>query len=174
LKTSDAPFQLEFAPARLRHFSDRYNYADDTEPLDAGHRIACSDYTRANLEIIFRWKTGSRGISRLARNSDEEVRDAPEPAINARTERASVAVLCGLSGVGIPVASAILICIDPLRYTILDFRALEAPGITDHYETIDFYLLYMAHRRDLAVRHAISLRDLDRALWQWSKDKSPS
>jgi hypothetical protein len=109
--------------------------------LDAGHRIACSDYTRANLEIIFRWKTGSRGISRLARNSDEEVRDAPEPAINAnnaRIERASVAVLCGLSGVGIPVASAILICIDPLRYTILDFRALEAPGITDHCETIDF------------------------------------
>jgi hypothetical protein len=32
----------------------------------------------------------------------------------------------------------------------------------------------MAHRRDLAVRHAIILRDLDRALWQWSKDKSPS
>jgi hypothetical protein len=95
-----------------------------------------------NLEAIFRWKTGGRGISRLRRNSDLEIRDALRLAVSAQTERAAVSVLCGLCGVEIPVASAILTAIDPERYTIIDFRALEALGIKNSWHTVDSYLAW--------------------------------
>jgi hypothetical protein len=55
-------FQLQFAAAQIKQLAARYRYDDDTEALEVGHRIACGDYSRANLEVIFRWKTGGRGI----------------------------------------------------------------------------------------------------------------
>ncbi len=35
-----------------------------------------------------------------------------------------------------------------------------------------FYLKYLAHCTDLAAKWNLSLRQLDRALWQWSKEQS--
>lgn len=93
-------------------------------------------------------------------------------AVHARTERAAVAVLCGLRGVEIPVASAILTAIDPKRYTIIDFRALEALGVENSWHTVDSYLAYLEHCRSLARENNLGLRELDRALWQWSKERS--
>jgi hypothetical protein len=81
-------------------------------------------------------------------------------------------VLCGLSGVAVPVASAILTAIDPTKYTIIDFRALEALGTVTTERSVGFYLKYLCVCRNLAERHGIGLRDLDRALWQWSADRA--
>ncbi|HYM13415.1 MAG TPA: hypothetical protein VEU62_21935 [Bryobacterales bacterium] len=171
-KSSKNGFQLQFAPAQIKQLAARYVYEDDTEAMQAGKRIVAGDYSRANIEAIFRWKTGGRGISRLRRNSDVEIRDALRLAVNAETERAALSVLCGLSGVEIPVASAILTAIDPERYTIIDFRALEALGVfKSTWHTVDSYLAYLAACRDLARQNSVSLRDLDRALWQWSKEQ---
>ena len=64
------------------------------------------------------------GPCRPARNTDLEIADALDLAIAARTERAALAVLTGLAGVDVPVASAILTAVDPARFTIIDFRAL--------------------------------------------------
>jgi hypothetical protein len=172
MKTSG--FQLQFTPAEIRQLTARYVYEDDSEALKAGQRIAEGDYSRANLDVIFRWKTGDRGISRLHRNSDAEIFDVLRLAVAARTERAALSVLCGLSGVEIPVASAILTAIDPERYTIIDFRALEALGVKKSWHTIDSYLAYLGQCRQLARENRVSLRELDRALWQWSKEKSVS
>jgi len=134
-------------------------------------RIAGGEYSRANLETIFRWKTGGRGISRLGRNTDAEIEEALRLGAGAQTERAAIAALCGLFGVNVPVASAVLTAINPERYTIIDFRALESLGVTKYNETIDFYLMYLHHCRVLADRHTVNLRTLDRALWQWSKER---
>lgn len=164
-------FHLQFAPAQIKQLAARYLYEDDTDALQAGKRIAAGDCGRANLEAIFRWKTGGRGISRLRYNSDVEIRDALRLAVNAETERAAISVLCGLSGVEIPVASAILTAIDPERYTIIDFRALEALGVKNTWHTVDSYLAYLNACRGLARQNAVSLRELDRALWQWSKEQ---
>jgi hypothetical protein len=80
----------------------------------------------------------------------------------------AVAVLTALHGVGIPMASAILTAINPERYTVLDFRALESLGITNWPENVAFYVFYLEACRELAAKHGKSLRTLDRALWQWS------
>ena len=83
----------------------------------------------------------------------------------------AVAVLTALRGVGIPMASAILTAINPERYTVLDFRALESLGIKNWRDSFAFYVTYLEACRELAARHGKSLRTLDRALWQWSKEQ---
>ena len=165
------PFMLQFDPACLPDLAARYDVAGDDKALAAGCRIQRSTCTRRELEEIFEWKTGGRGRSRLLLNSDAEIFDALSLATSAKTERAAVAVLCGLHGVNVPVASAVLTAIDPDRYTVIDFRALEALGNETADRSVNFYLEYLRACRELAKTHAISLRDLDRALWQWSRDR---
>src|SRR5271170_4344977 len=103
---------------------------EDEKALAAGTRIRGGDFSRDNLQVIFRWKTKGRGVSRLARNTDDEIADALKLALIAKTERSAIAVLKGLNGVDVPVASAILTAINPTKYTVIDFRALEALGST--------------------------------------------
>jgi len=141
----------------------------DEKAFAAGDRIRSGDYERSNIKAIFDWKTGGRGKSRLQRNSDEEIADALRLAVSGKTERAAIAVLLGLQGVLVPVASAILTAIDPIRYTVIDFRALEALGSKSKDRSVNFYLAYHIHCRQLAKAHQVALRDLDRALSQWSK-----
>ena len=94
-------------------------------------------------------------------------------ASDSRTsERSAIETLTKLHGVGIPVASAILTLINPDKYTIIDYRALESLGVTDWPDSVEYYLGYLAGCRELARRYNKSLRTLDRALWQWSKERS--
>jgi hypothetical protein len=170
MKTHD--FHLQFAPSHIRKLSARYSYRlEDEEAMASGKRIARGEYTRRNLQAIFEWKTGGRGKSRLQVNTDEEIEDALRTAVQAKAERTAVAVLSGLYGVEIPVASAVLTAIAPDRYTIIDYRALEALGETRTWHTIDGYLAYLACCRKLARENGVTLRELDRALWQWSVER---
>ena len=59
----------------------------------------------------------------------------------------------------------------PEKYTIIDFRALESLGVVKvPTYSIHYYLSYLEKCRILARMHNVSLRTLDRALWQWSKE----
>jgi hypothetical protein len=166
------PFRFLVDPTELPLLAARYAFTEDAKPLDAGIRIRNGEHTRANLSDIFEWKTRGRGRSRLTKNTDQEIADVLALVIVATTDRAAVAVLTGLEGVHIPVASAVLTAIFPERFTIIDFRALQALNIKNAYITIDFYLSYLKECRALAQLHNISLRNFDRALWQWSYEKS--
>ena len=165
-------FKLRFAPKAIDEIAARYSFQEDTGALEAGEQIREGRCTRGNLERIFEWKTNGRGRSRLAKNSDGEIADALNLAMTAKTDRAAVAVLVGLNGVQVPVASAILTAINPERFTIIDFRALEALSVQQVPITINFYLEYLNECRTLARRNNHSLRTFDRALWQWSKDQA--
>ena len=165
-------FELQFDPADIPRLATSYGPERDDAALAAGGRIRGGEFTRKNLSEIFDWKTKGRGRSRLRGNSDEEITDAIRLAVSAKTERAAIAVLLGLNGVLVPVASAILTAIDPERYTVIDFRALEALGSKSADRTINFYLTYLDACRKFAKAHRVPLRDLDRALWQWSYEQS--
>jgi len=150
------------------------NEDDDREALAAGRRIAAGSCSRDDFAVIVEWKTRGGGRSRPARNGDAEIADALDLATAARTERASVAVLTGLSGVEVPVASAIMTAVDPERFTIVDFRALWSLGIERMtYCSVAFYLEYLAACRRIAAAAGTDLRTLDRALWQYSKKNQP-
>jgi hypothetical protein len=59
-----------------------------------------------------------------------------------------VKALVDLHGVDIPMATAILAAIYPERYTVLDYRALEALGHARH--DVRFYEEYLAFCKRLA------------------------
>ena len=115
-----------------------------------------------------------RPYHHLAGNDCAEIADALDLAIRAKSDRSAVAILVGLSGISVPIASAILTVLMPNRFTVIDFRALESLGVrrtvTDR--SIGFYLKYLNFCRSLAAERGVSLRELDRALWQWSKNRA--
>jgi hypothetical protein len=168
-----ARFALRFS-ARLIPALAAANADDDRDAFEAGRRIAAGSRDRADLFAIFEWKTRGRGRSRPARNGDAEIADALGLAVAARTERAAIAVLTGLAGVEVPVASAVMTAIDPERFTILDFRALWSLGIERATYSVGFYLEYLAACRRIAAAAGTDLRTLDRALWQYSRDHQPA
>ena len=168
----ESQFVLHFDPEEIDVLAERYGYSQDDEALEAGTRIAAGHYDRENLNVIVRWKSARRAAL-IDENSDLEIARSLRFATDSRTsERSAIESLTRLRGVGIPVASAILTLINPDKYTIIDYRALESLGVTEWPDTVDYYLAYLAACRELAQRHNKSLRTLDRALWQWSKERS--
>jgi hypothetical protein len=143
--------------------------AEDREMEKAGKRIAGGDFSRGCLEAICRWKSPRR-VGLLDNNTDVEIEQALRRAIAAAGIKQSVCSLTKLAGVGVKMASAILTAIDPERYTVLDFRALEALGERDT-DDVDFYVLYVEACQRMAKSYGVTLRDFDRANWQWSKRK---
>jgi hypothetical protein len=163
---------LRFHPSKIDDLAEQYGYAGDSEPLDAGKRILDGDYSIENLKVIVRWKS-ARPIRWIEKNDASAVSSALKFAASKdATVKAAIEKLDDLYGVGIPMASAILTMMHPSVYTIIDIRALDALGVEDWPNTSAFYEAYLGRCREIAMRHDRSLRTLDRALWQWSKEQS--
>ena len=87
-------------------------------------------------------------------------------------ETARMSALLELVGVGVPTASTLLCFAFPDRYPILDVRALESLGVMPRSQyPLSFWLGYLEACRELAARCGVSLRTLDKALWQHSKER---
>ena len=156
-------FLLQYDPADIPKLAAEYmaTFAEaDREMETAGRRIASGDFSRTNLEVIYRWKSARR-IGLLANNTDSTIAQALQRATSARDVREAVLLLMRLEGVGVKMASAILTAIDPERYTVLDVRALEALGM-ENSEDIDLYVLYVEACREMARKYGVKMRDLDR------------
>ncbi len=179
-----AYFQLQPAETDLQQLAEQYwqetgdkEHELEKAAFEAGEAIRNGDFTLANLEAIVRWKS-ERVVHYLIANSNEKIKQVLSVAAapGASTETA-VKALLELHGVDIPVASAILAAIFPERYTVLDFRALEALGHARH--DVRFYEEYVDFCKRLAESNIVQpqsdlpaptpLRALDRALWEWSR-----
>jgi hypothetical protein len=179
-----AYFQLQPAEAELQDLAEQYwqtagekEHELEKAAFEAGEAIRNGDYSLANLEAIVRWKS-ERAVQVLIGNSNDKIRRALAVATSpeASTE-AAVKALLDLHGIDIALASAVLAAIFPERYTVLDFRALEALGHARH--DVRFYEEYLAFCKRLAESNIVRpqselpaptpLRTLDRALWEWSR-----
>jgi hypothetical protein len=149
----------------------QHSPAKDDAHMTAGHAIKNGDYSFDNLRAIFKWKTNNRGKTRLDKNSMSEIEEALRLAATAKESRSAIAVLRGLSGVNVPVASAIMTLVHPDKYTVVDYRSLEALGVKSGRISVTFYLHYLRYCTELAQKWGMSLRDLDHALWYWSKNR---
>jgi hypothetical protein len=152
-----------------QHRSDRPEITEKAS--SAGEAIRNGDYSFENLRAIFKWKVNDRGKNRLDKNSREEVEEALRLAAAAKQPRSAIAVLKGLSGVNVPVASAIMTSIYPDKYTVIDRRALKALGVSSGRNSVTFYLCYLRYCTALAKEWNLCLRDLDHALWDWPKKR---
>jgi hypothetical protein len=167
-------FTPQYDPSEISHLAAEYMETDgkkDEKAEEAGKRIRVDgDFSRENLEVIYRWKS-PRAIRRFRDNTDGEIRQALKKALGASDVEKATCALTSLKGVGVKMASAILTAIDPERYTVLDFRALEALGVKNS-ENLNLYIQYVKACRSLAEKYGVTLRNFDRANWQWSKNQS--
>jgi hypothetical protein len=177
-RTAHSPwnFVLQLPPSEIPALvKRRLTNVDETKSAEAGRRIAAGDYSRANLRAIVAWKNKGRWLDRvlllLDQNSEQDIEGALRVAAMAPEERTAIAALCGLKGVGVPTASAIMTEIKPERYTIIDVNALKSLGVPDDLkDEVDYYVAYLRKCRELASKFAVSLREIDHALWQWGHE----
>ena len=173
MKTDPFNFVLQFLPSEIDSLvARRLTNVEEEKAMAAGCEIAAGDFNRENLNVIVRWKMEGAHLTRVMsyvdQNTETDIAHALSSAITAGTEREAIEVLDRLHGVGVPVASAIMTTIDPVRYTIIDIYALRSLGISDApTNSVDYYLTYLRKCRELAQQLKIPLRTLDHALWQW-------
>jgi len=126
--------------------------------------------TRTEFLALCAWKS-PRSRPRCLLNSERDVRAVTRAALASSDEAVKVELLRVLRGVDWATASTILHACDARPYPILDVRALWSLGATGGHVTLDLWLDYVACTRSLAARHGLGMRLLDRALWQYSKER---
>lgn len=135
-------------------------------------RIAARNYpslTDEELLVVLKWKLGR------VKHSDTDIlphRDEVNGAIRLAGEDGkeveAIRLLCGVKGIKLAVASAILTVCHPGKFTIIDVRVLEvlglepsrAEGWTPERYWHEFVPAVRRH-----CRPGFSLRDVDKALW---------
>jgi hypothetical protein len=167
-------FFLRFPPEDIQPLAERFGYTDDAACERAGAAArARGHYTRADFLTVCEWKT-PRSRPRVERNTAAVVEHATRRTLNSAEEGERMQALVELEGVGVPTASTLLHFAHPDDYPILDVRALESLGHTGKSTayTIPFWLSYLEACRELAMHHGVSIRTLDKALWQHSKEQA--
>jgi hypothetical protein len=164
-------FTLRFPLADIPHWAARYDAAYDAGIEGLAPVARARGYlTHDELRQLGRWKSPRIG-HHLAANDPAYVEAVTATVLSTADERLRLEVLTLLSGVGWPMASVILHWCHADPYPILDFRALWSLGL-DPLPPYDFPLwqAYTDHCRGLAATAGASMRELDRALWQYSKE----
>lgn len=166
-------FRLQFRPKRLAELASGFPDVDDAGLLAAGAAArARGYYTRTEFIDVCRWKT-ARSAARVAANPAKTIKDVTRRVFATRDEAERMSALLELDGVGVPTASTLLFCAFPDDYPILDVRALESLGVKPRTQySVSFWLAYLNACRELASRHGVHIRTLDKALWQYSKERS--
>lgn len=175
IPTTEKPmkFRLRFPIHRLEYWAGRYDHASDelVEYGVAPVAKARGFLTKEEFAEFCRWKS-PRSISRCLENAESVVQEATRIALSAKTDPAKIGVLLALNGVSWPTASVILHFCDKAPYPILDFRALWSLGFrkppTYRYS---FWQDYTKFVRNLAKSSRLTMRMVDRALWQYSKER---
>lgn len=167
-------FKLRFPARQLRLYAERFADSDNGEDLRLGLRPTVLErgfLTRGEFLRICEWKT-QRSKSRCAQNSAFVVETISRAALGTSDEALKMDLFRTLAGVEWPTASTLLHFCDRRPYPILDYRALWSLGYDKppHY-TMAFWLEYLAFTRRLARRLGVNIRTLDRALWQYSKER---
>jgi hypothetical protein len=167
-------FSLRFDPSEIEALAARFPPTDDGPAARAGAAAGRHGrYTAREFLIVCSWKT-PRSRPLVAANSPTEIERATRRALTAGVaEGERMESLLRLRGVGVPTASVLLHFADPGAYPILDVRALDSLGVTGRSTyPVDFWVAYLDACRSLASRCGVSLRTLDKALWQHSKERS--
>jgi hypothetical protein len=166
---------LCFPPADIAYWAARYDYPGEaTIAAELAPAARAGGYlTHTDLVTLGRWKS-PHIVSRCAANEPAYVAAVTTAALGASNERLRIEILTLLRGVGWPMASVILHWCHRDPYPILDFRALESMGIAPPPPyAFGFWWEYTTCCREMADSAGVSMRELDRALWQYSKEKPP-
>jgi hypothetical protein len=180
MKGLRATFTLMPRPADLRPLAERYTAASKDVEREHERRItdqiaptavARGYFTGPEFVEVCLWKS-RRPRRRYEAIPPDRVEETTSLALAARDEFLRIGILLTLDGVSWPTASVLLHFGHREPYPIVDVRALEALGVKlPQQYTFGFWWAYVQECRGLASRHGLDMRTLDRALWQWSKER---
>ena len=138
------------------------------------HVKQAGEFSRAEFLRMCRWKS-PRAAPHYAKNRASRIRAISRAALATRCERRRMEALTTLSGVNVPVASAILTLIDPARYGVLDIRVWQLlfalrcvdgkPGGRGF--TVRDWQLYLDRLRPHARRLGVSARAVEYTLFRY-------
>jgi len=127
---------------------------------------------------IAQWKARGRIDYLCDKNTPEEVKEISRKALAANTDRDRMETLRELDGVDYPMASVILHFAFPNKYPILDRRAIwslhswllhseKPPSIY----SFKCWKEYCGKILCISKSTGCTIREIDKALWQYSKEK---
>jgi hypothetical protein len=168
-----ANFHLQFPMTEIEALAARYDFDYDDDIAAAGAAARQRGYyTKLELVLICEWKT-ARSRSRVAKNTAGFIEGVTRAAFATEDESERMAALCALRGVQAPTASVLLHFAFPDRYPIIDWRALESLGENEQATyPIEYWLSYVDACRELAKEAGVTMRVLDKALWQHSRERA--
>jgi len=168
-------FELQFPEDQLPVWAEKYDYAApdglSRAPEKASRFMDENGYLNKPLFVeLCRWKS-PRPTRHYKKNSPSFIRKVTGEALSTSSERLRVEILTLLEGVSWPTASVILHFGREEAYPILDFRAFWSLGF-DETPRYNFALWwkYVQFCRNLSQKHGLTVRELDKALWKYSKD----
>jgi hypothetical protein len=168
--------RLRFPEADIPAWAARFGDDGSDDRIRDGIRplvLARGHLTRPEFLTICAWKS-HRSKPSCRKNGARKVETLTRAALATPDEALKIDLLRLLEGVEWPTASTILHFCDVRPYPILDYRAVWSLGLVKPTTyTMGFWLTYLAATRDLAARLGLSIRTVDKALWQYSKERQP-
>ena len=165
-------FRLRFPLSDIPRWAARFTDSESNVVERLASRVRGRGHlTRAEFLALCRWKT-PRSQPLCARNSAARIRRVTRAALSSPEEERKAPHLLSLDGVGWPTASVILHFCDERPFPILDVRALWSLGFSRPPScSPEFWKAYVAFIRRLARAAGADMRTVDRALWQYSKER---
>ena len=164
--------KLKFDLDCVQHWASRYEYGGQNKVTKLVKQVRKRGYLRrSELITVGKWKS-PRSAGSIDNNERLFIKEVTRFALSTKCDRAAIESLTILDGVGAPTASVILHFFHKRDYPILDFRALWSVSLIDDDKYNYSYALwsdYVKFCRKQAADADVSMRDLDRALWQYSK-----
>jgi len=164
-------FKLKFPESDIRFWTDRYPKDTDMVPNSVGKFARDKGYLNVkNLYAMCNWKS-SRRAKVVQDGNPATIREITKFAFSTSDQRSKISALTLLPGVMSPTATVILHFCAKKPYPILDFRAIWSLGEERPYSyDFEHWWEYAETCRELAKRNGVSIRNLDKALWQYSKE----
>jgi len=163
-------FQLRFPVRDIAYWAERCEDEEKTILPIVPAVKRRGFLTKNEFLVVCRWKS-PRSQPRCRTNSPEFICEVTKCALSTPAERLRIEALTLMNGVSWPTASVILHFFHPDDYPILDFRALWSlkSAVPQPCEFV-FWQAYTRHCRKLSKLSGVSMRTVDRALWQFSKE----
>lgn len=126
-----------------------------------------------NFIKICLWKS-KRQKKNYELNDELTIKEITRFSFATKSDKARIESLTILKGVSWPVASTVLHFVFSNKYPILDFRVLWSLGwkVPQTYN-FDFWQRYCDRIRSISKRFNLPIRTIDKALWEYSKEKQP-
>jgi hypothetical protein len=166
---------LRFDPKAIEFWAMRFG-PGETESRIASEIVPRTKkqgfLTKEDLCAICEWNS-SRPRALYRSNPEDYVRDVTRVSFSTRNERLRILVLTLLKGVSIPTGSVLLHFCAPDPYPILDRNSLwSLQAQPPHAYDFEFWWEYVQYTRKLAKQARVSMRVLDRALYQYAAENA--